>query len=296
MIYNINHNGNLSSQYIKKLNIDDRLIKATFKRHGSSTPELMRLYYLCNQSFSHKSGVFTLSELADILYLYGYKSLGKNQGGNREKKKRELRELLLSAPELFTMTKQDVFKVHGKRKANPRKKSFRKKFLREIDFNLLHKKNKREFYDLIIGIPGDGRTTDYKEMSERTGFTKARICQAAEANHSKGYICKVNNEISIACYANKDTARIERLKFYKDNKIITHLRKLGKFYHIVVNGANSYTSIIMLNPKDANPQPMFKRSHESTVFDVIAVNNFRAICKFKDHESMINYFWRRSEC
>jgi len=263
--------------------IDDRIVNKTFRKHKERTPELMRLYYLCNQSFYKRSGLFTLEELADLLADQGYKSLRKNQGGNRQKKIKELRELLQTAPELFIQTNDNIFRTVSKHRIHRLKASER-----VIDDSLFMKKNKREFFDLIIGIPGDGHTVDLKASGETTGYTPARICQAAKANDAKGYIYKINNEITHGSYKTRREALFVRHKI-SGERVICHIRKISGLYHILSFGANSYTSTTMLNPKSPKNQPMLSKSHESPVFDVIARYGKRTLCIFRSIEISNSY-------
>jgi len=268
--------------------IDDRIVKRTFRKHKESTPELMRIYYLCNQSFYKKSGVFNLNQLVEVLTENGYKSLRKNCGGNKQKKIINLRILLDSAPELFIKTRHDVYRAVSKKKIHKRKPSGR-----VIDSSLLNKANKREFYDLIIGIPADGHTVDLKTSGETTGYTAARICQAAKGNDSKGHIYTINNEITHGSYKSRREAESARLEM-SGERVICHIRKIGGRYHILSFGANSYTSTVKLNPKSSKNQPMLSKLHESPVFDIIARYGNRTLCVFKSIESRDNYEWRHA--
>ena len=267
--------------------IDDKIIKSGFRRHKTNAPEIIRIYYLCNTAFYKKSGVFTLEELADLLYAKGYKSLRPGSGGNRQKKIKQLQLLLNSAPELFIQTKPYIYRSVSKHKIHRYKSSERK-----IDDRLFHKNNKREFYDLCIGIITDGKTIDREKISKITGYTKAKVCQAVKANDEKGYILKVNNEIVLGSYNNKDHAIKFRLKlFHGRYKIISHIRQYAKQWHIVLPGANSYTSEMLIS-ESGKLQPILKKEHESTVFEVHAQIFNKTICYFKANNIMNNFLNR----
>jgi len=297
--------------------IDDRIVNKTFKKHKDKTPELLRLYYLCNQSFSKRSGIFTLDELADLLADQGYKSLRKNQGGNRHKKIKELRKLLQSAPELFIQTNDNIFRTVSKKRIHRLKASER-----VIDYSLFHKDNKREFYDLIIGIPGDNKTVDYITLKQATGYTTARICQATTANNKKGHILKVNNIVSLSKYSTWDEAYFTALKLYKESKksgkhFLTHIvpikekvynrfnptqkPKYQTLYHVCFYAANSYTSKVMLSNDSATLQPILSKEHESNVFEL--VNNIKSKVRkgirkfstisFMNNAAIDNFYYRQ---
>lgn len=277
------------------LTINDRIVKAAFRRHKTDAPELMRIYYLCNYSFSQKSGLFTLQDLADLLSQYGYKSLKPNQGGNRHKKIKDLAALLRAAPELFIESKPGIFRTISKHKINKKRPDNR-----NIDLKLFHKDNKREFYDLIIGIQADGCTVDYKTLSSKTGFTVPRICQAAKGNHLKGHILKVNNDIVISSHKTQQQAITERFNLYFKTpakyRVFTKIRKYAGQWHIITFGANSYTSD-MSTPEYGECRPILNRKHESTVFYVAKMMNNnslksnRLLCFFKTGQE--NLFYQR---
>lgn len=277
----------------------------------------MRLYTLCNQSFYKRSGLFTLDELADLLADKGYKSLRKNQGGNRHKKIKELKALLQSAPELFIQSNENIFKTVSKHRIHRLKASGRL-----IDDSLLHKDNKREFYDLIIGIPGDNKTVDLMTLKQATGYTTARICQATNGNHQKGHILKVNNKVSISKHKSWDEAYFTGLKLFKESKrsgkpFLTHIvpmkekiynrfnptqkPKYQTFYHVCFYAANSYTSKVMLKNESATLQPILSKEHESNVFELVinikskvrkGINKFSTM-SFMNDAAIDNFIYRQ---
>lgn len=249
--------------------LDDRLIKKVFKHHKQDSLNLLRLYYIANTHFYNKSGVFNIDQLCDILAVrYGHKSLLKNRGGNKSKYKKTLVKIFRSCPLLFIESKDNIFRCISKRRIH--KKRNKK---RNINPDLLHKKNKRELYDLFIGSISDGLTVDYKTLSDCTGLTQARVCQASRGNHQKRHIYKINNEIIIKSFQNKYLANQYRLWLYKKRleynevKVLTHIVSKDKKFHVVQYGANSYTSTkgyrrkCMLRNNNGILQPIPKQAY-----------------------------------
>jgi hypothetical protein len=240
---------------------------------------MVRLYYICQQSFSQRSGLFTLQELILTLSEYGYKSL--HQTGNKKKKIQSIKKILQACPLLFTHCKNDLFKINSKYKIHKMTPSYR-----SIDIRLLQLSCKREFTDLMIGIIADLKTVDYITLSKATGYTRARICQAMQGNHKKKHILKINNNVVLEKFHSLNDAEIFRLQAFKNNQIITKIIKKGSVYYIVVPGANSYTSI-MSAFKYGSCRPIMTAQHDSPVF-----HRSNGLCFFKDEEQKNNFIWR----
>ena len=248
---------------------------------------MLRLYYICGQSFCNRSGVFTISQLLDQLHTHGHKSLDKKNTSNRARKGRELKELLCSCPELFFHSGGHVFRTISKYKIHRRRPVWR-----AVPEEILLKKNKRELIDLFLIIPADGKTVCLKTLSKQSGFSKSRIHSAAMGTHQKGHILKINNQVVIDTFKSSGEARAERVRIFKTYGILSQVVKSGFKYNVVINAANSYTSNMMLQPLSHTPQPLFKKSMESNVFIVSKMSGFKTISYFRNDQERDNFFWR----
>lgn len=267
--------------------IDQRTVKKIIRKHKTNAPELLRLFLICQNTFYNRSGLFAINQLLDALHLSGHKSLNKKNTSNRSKKSKELKSLILSCPDLFFYSGNNIFRVNSKYAIHRRKPSWRM-----LSADIILKKNKRLFYDLVIGINADGKNIDYSTLAAATGYTQARCCQAMQSNDKNGHIYKINNLIVVQTFTSRADAAIFRIQLFKQYRVFSKVVKNKSSFSVVVYGANSYSSDMKLTPiNGASQSIILNKRHDSNVF---YKDRFSGLCYFKDAAAEQDYFWRRS--
>jgi len=273
---------------LQQILIDDRTCKKIIRKHKTNAPELLYLYYTAQSHFYSHSGVFTINQLLDVLAEQGHKSLQKKCTSNRSRKGKELNQLLSSCPELFFHSGNGIFRTISKYKIHKRKPAWR-----VLPADILLKKNKRQFIDLVIMIPADGKNCDYKTAASITGFTAARCAQAATGNNKNGYIYRNNNLIVVQTFQSRANAADFRIQLFKQYRVFSKIVKNKGSFSVCVYGSNSYSSEMKFTPDSGKSKSIvLTKSHDSTVF---YKDKFSGLCYFKNAAAEEDYFWRRAE-
>jgi len=209
---------------------------ATLYGIGKHEAEFNYRYYLIAKLHYYKrSGIFSITELMDVLYNhYGHKTLHHNPGNNRTRFKRRLQKSF-DASILFERLQDGRYKVLSE------KRHFR--YSTKIKTPVEALKSKRAFIDALVCVlmAGNGFKS-YNQAAEQTGYTPSRIQYAVRRGAAAGFLEKTNNLIITEVSAARKTEIERARRFYaRIHGIFTPgpLRYKGQ-YHLCFYAPNSY--------------------------------------------------------
>ena len=224
----------------KKLQLYNKaLIKQLFKI-GRHEIDAYRFYVIARRHFAQRSGIFSLTELMDLLHdHYGFKTLHHQPGNNRAKYRQKLKQLLDQSI-LFENRRDGRYRLYAEKRFKGTGRSTRRKAC-QADLE-----SRQAFHDAMIGMILDGSIQkSVKCAAEHTGFSERRIYQATRRNHDAGRWIKTNNFILTNTFNTYSQAERHRRLLLCSHGIATpkpiKSRYRGqKQYHIAFYAANSY--------------------------------------------------------
>lgn len=198
-----------------EINFNKQLLKKLLKLNEINN---YRYYLIVKHYFTQRSGLFSLDELSDILHQhYGYKSLSRLSGNDRNNFKRRLEDSFNKSI-LFIRCTDGRYRIVSEKKLCPERTS---KYICKHD----DLRSARAFKDIVIGIISIGHFNSARSLQERTGYSRSRIYRAVKRNDSRGRIKKLNNFIipDISIQKNKTSARDFQKYLFKEFNIISRV-------------------------------------------------------------------------
>jgi hypothetical protein len=165
--------------------------------------EAYRFYIIARHHFYNRSGIFSLSELCDVLHAhYDFKTLHHLPGNNRTRFKLRLKAIFNDSM-LFQTLQDGRYKVLGERRG------FRYAQRTECPIEAL--KTSRAFIDRCICLLASGNGfKSHKQLAQQTGFSESRVRYAILRGQQAGYIEKTNNLIIVGSSETKTEINRQR--------------------------------------------------------------------------------------
>lgn len=214
-----------------------------------------RYYVIVRHNFSHRSGIFSLDELCDIMHSdYSYSSLHNGPGNDRRRYKQRLREMFVESF-LFTPLDDGRFKINSERKLLIQYNGGNKTGWYEInDSSILA--SQKAFFDFCVGTLLSGNMfRANKNIAKYCGCSVRRIQHATSRNHKNKRFRKTYNFIEDFSGTWEDVQKFRAI-LLNVHHITSPLpfKKKGQ-WHVRLNAPNTYSACVFSGVKGHKAKP-----------------------------------------
>ncbi|HNR90520.1 MAG TPA: hypothetical protein PKM65_19445 [Spirochaetota bacterium] len=219
-----------------------------------------RYYVIARRHCAVRSGIFSLSELCDLLHAeYGYASLRRGPGNNRGAFRRRLARILEASP-LFVPLADGRYRIRAERALLRRVNASRPSMWFELpDASVLA--SRRAFYDFCVGVLLAGnKFRANRNIARYCGCTVRRIQYATARNHRGDSFLKRYNFIEdfTGTYEEVEKFRAILFNVHGISSPLPRRHKGGEWV-ARLNAPNSYTALVLSGVKGAGAQPTCAR-------------------------------------
>ena len=244
--------------------------------------ETYRFYIIARAAFSHRSGLFTLNELCDLLHTeYSYKSLHRGPGNKRKVYRGNLHERF-TASILFRQAPDGRFIASSERRLLVSQKGTDKSsWYLFPDSKTLSSKG--AFRDFCIGVLVAGnRFRSNRKVAKYSQVTPRRVQLATAANHKRQTFIKQFNFIDEKTGTKKQIERERALLFHLHGINSPRPVKIKDEWVLRLNAPNTYRSFVLSGVKGFHAQPTECRVRKKECWFKPVVNKFKQPSLFGD--------------
>jgi hypothetical protein len=215
--------------------LNKQLVKTLYRIGRTEAEENYRLYLIAREHFAGRSGIFSLSELMDVLHTHhGHKTLHHGPGNNRTRTRRRL-TAQLGASILFETLQDGRYKARSERRVYQGRAT-------KINAPGAILNSRRAFCDALAGVLGAGnQLKSYKKLSKQTGRTEKAVYMSMRRLQAAGHIEKTNNFIITDVKGTLKQINGKRAMLCRYHGIATPAPiEYGGEYYLALYAANSY--------------------------------------------------------
>ena len=262
------------------IRLNRNLLKVLHRR--GEDLEAYRFYIIARSAFAHRSGIFSLNELCDLLHTcYDYKSLHHGPGNKRKVFRNSLYERF-TASILFRQAPDGRFIACSEKRLLVHYRGTDKS-----SWYLLPDKatlaSKGQFRDFCIGVLVAGnRFRSNRKVASYSGVTGRRVQLATAANHRRQTFIKQFNFIDEKTGPKKVIERERALLFHIHGINSPKPVKIKDEWVLRLNAPNTYRSFVLSGVKGFHAQPTECRVRKQECWFRPVVNKFAQPSLFGD--------------